>query len=49
LAEKAWCAAVAMPMTSTASHRLSIDWAKKTGVTAKAQASMVSLRARLAV
>ena len=36
-----------MPITSTATHKLSIDWAKKTGVTAAAQTSMVSLRAAL--
>jgi hypothetical protein len=36
-----------MPITSTASHRLSIDWARHTGSTAMAQISIVILRAAL--
>ena len=46
LAEKAWCPAVASPRSSTASHSELTSWTNTTGSTAKAQASIVSLRAR---
>src|SRR3546814_9569277 len=49
LAENAWCAAVASPITSTAIQTLSIDCAKKIGSTQNAQTSIVSLRAALAL
>src|SRR3954468_22166284 len=49
LADQAWWAAAARPMMNTADQRPSTYWAKKIGVTASAQISIVVLRARLIV
>src|SRR5271169_5049946 len=49
LHDQAWCAATARLMTITEPHKLLMPTAETTGMTAKAQISIVVLRARLTV
>src|SRR5687768_16497449 len=49
LHDQPWCAAAAMPISTTATHRFDVCAAKTIGTTARAQINIANLRAALIV